>query len=93
MTLMERLAAYFRARPNTWIDGVELASVAGCYAWRSRCSDLRRPPHSMTIQNRQRHVKSGSRRFVVSEYRYLPPDPTAHHPAPDADASRSQRML
>jgi hypothetical protein len=55
-SLAGRLAQYFLARPNRWIDGMELASVAGSYAWRSRCSDLRKPPYSMVIENRQRRV-------------------------------------
>ena len=37
-TLNDVLAAFFKARPNQWIDGKELATVAGGYAWRSRCS-------------------------------------------------------
>lgn len=80
-SLTERLAAYFRARPNEWIDGLELASVAGSYAWRSRCSDLRKPKHGgMVIENRQVRVRrcividgddcpAGS--YIRSEYRYV----------------------
>ena len=67
-THVERLADYFRARPGQWIDGRELGAVAGAYAWRSRVSDCRRPPHSLTIENRQR-AQNGA---VVSEYRYVP---------------------
>lgn len=81
VTLTERLAAYFRARPGQWIDGMALAQIAGSYAWRSRIADIRRAPHSMTIENRQRRVRvldeggmvavdvSG---FTVSEYRFMP---------------------
>lgn len=67
-TMAGRVAAYFRARPSVWIDGRDLMAVAGSYGWRTRCSDIRRPPYSMTIENRQRRVGS----YVVSEYRYVP---------------------
>jgi hypothetical protein len=91
MTLIDRLAEYFRSRPFTWIDGRELGVVAGSYAWRTRCSDLRRPPYSMTIQNRQRRIPLREGPTVtISEYRYLPSDPNAPQPALDADW-RSQR--
>jgi hypothetical protein len=73
ITLTERLAAYFRHTPETWIDGLELARIAGSYAWRSRTSDLRRAPFSMDIQNRVRTVEIEPGRWVkVSEYRYVP---------------------
>jgi hypothetical protein len=68
----EHLAAYFQARPNLWIDGMELATVAGRYAWRARISDVRRPPFSLHIENRQRRVQNASGEpFIVSEYRYV----------------------
>jgi hypothetical protein len=72
--LIARLAAYLRARPGVWIDGRELAGVGGFYAFRSRLSDLRQAPHFMTIENRQRRCtdRDGCK-FVVSEYRFLPP--------------------
>ena len=41
LTFRDSLAAYFRDRPGQWVDGTVLAQIAGCYAWRSRCSDLR----------------------------------------------------
>jgi len=63
----ERLAGFFRARPNVWIDGRELGPVAGVYAWRSRVADVRRQFH-LVIENRQR-MQNGA---VVSEYRYVP---------------------
>jgi hypothetical protein len=66
----EKLAAYFHARPGEWIDGMELARVAGSYAWRSRASELRKPPFNMTIENRVRRIfRTGLR---VSEYRFVP---------------------
>jgi hypothetical protein len=63
--LVERLAALFQANPGCWIDGRELARVAGYAAWRTRISDLRRPPFSLVIENRQRRGEA----FTVSEYR------------------------
>jgi hypothetical protein len=72
VTLCDRLEAYFKARPDQWIDGMELSQVAGCYAWRSRASDLRK--RGLVIENRQRRIRTaaGSTR-VVSEYRYVAP--------------------
>lgn len=55
-TLTGKLAQFFRERPGQWIDGMTLAGVAGSYAWRSRCADLRKAPWLMTIENRQRRV-------------------------------------
>jgi hypothetical protein len=55
-----------------WIDGRELGQVAGSYAWRTRVSELRRPPFVMTIENRQRRVhRADSSHVVVSEYRFV----------------------
>lgn len=78
-TLNDKLAAFFRSHAGEWIDGMRLAGIAGSYAWRSRCSDLRK--RGMTIENRQRRVQrrivldgeecpAGS--YVVSEYRFVP---------------------
>lgn len=61
-----KVADYFKARPGVWLDGNELATVGGCYAWRSRISDCRKL--GMTVDNRQRKV--GPR--TISEYRYQP---------------------
>lgn len=66
------LAAYFANRPNVWIDGRAL-EFAGRYAWRTRVSELRKPPFSMTIENRQRRItREDGMRVTVSEYRYRP---------------------
>lgn len=70
-SLCGRLAAFFKDRAGQWIDGRELATVAGLYAWRSRVSDLRRAPYGLVIENRQR--RNG--RFCISEYRLRPSDP------------------
>lgn len=68
-----QLAALFQGRPMEWIDGMELARIAGQYAWRTRVSDLRRRPWWMTVENRERKVEVEPGRVVtVSEYRYRP---------------------
>ena len=74
VTMAGQLAALFRARPNVWLDGVrDLAPVGGIYAWRSRLTDLRRPPFTMQIRNRQRRVRAmDGRRITISEYRFEP---------------------
>lgn len=73
MSLTDILAAYLAARPLEWIDGRAIATVAGAYAWRTRISQLRRPPHAMTIENRMRTERTAEgRRYTVSEYRYVP---------------------
>jgi hypothetical protein len=72
-SLAARLAQFFRARPHTWHDGRALGPIAGGYAWRTRVSDLRRPPFGMRIDNRQRRIIGGDgSTVVVSEYRYVP---------------------
>jgi hypothetical protein len=77
VSLAERLAAFFREHPRKWIDGRKLASIAGGYAWRTRVSDLRRPPYSMTLENRLRHIKTtDDGRLTVSEYRCVPAELT-----------------
>jgi hypothetical protein len=67
-TFRDAVAAYFHARPHHWIDGMEIASVGGCYAFRTRISEVRRDL-GMTITNRQRKRPDGS---TLSEYRYEP---------------------
>lgn len=67
-SLADRLAAFFRERPNQWVDGRELARVAGSYAWRTRISDIRRRPHLLTIKNRQRRIKTADGTVIVSKY-------------------------
>lgn len=67
------LAALFHRRPWEWINGLELARVGGAYAWRTRVSDLRKPPYAMRIENRIRRVRfddGTSQR--VSEYLFQP---------------------
>lgn len=75
MSLTLDLAAYLKARPHQWIDGRELAGIAGAYAWRTRLSDCR--ALGMTIANRQeRRVSATGKRFTVSFYQYQPPAAT-----------------
>ena len=70
-SLVGRLAQFFRAHPNQWIDGRTLGTIAGGYAWRTRVSDLRRAPFFFSIENRQRRFEAAPGRFItVSEYRY-----------------------
>lgn len=73
MSLNDRLERFFREHPNTWIDGKDLAAVAGTYAWRSRVSNVRQRllARGRTIENRQRRVKlrGSSRWYTISEYR------------------------
>ncbi len=75
MSLVEKLADYFTARPGVWIQAREL-EFAGRQAWRTRTSDLRKPPFNMVIENRIRHWHDPLRirpSFTISEYRYVPP--------------------
>ena len=67
-TFRDRVASLLRSRANQWIDGRELATVGGAYAWRSRVSDCRQDL-GMVIENRQRRVNG----VVISEYRFVPP--------------------
>ena len=69
-SLCDRLAAHLKARAGQWIDGRELATVAGAYGWRTRVSELRRAPYNLTIENRLR--REG--RYTISEYRLCLPE-------------------
>ncbi len=60
-----RLADYFEANRGRWIDGRELATIAGAYAWRTRLSECRRAPYLLTVENRIRFVG----KVKISEYR------------------------
>ena len=62
---------FFRENPNTWVDGRDLAGIAGTYAWRSRIADIR--PRFTALENRQRRFRAGTRQYVVSEYRAVLP--------------------
>ena len=67
MTYLQRVADHFQAHANVWIDGMALAQIGGCYAYRTRISDCR-TVLGMRIENRQRKVG----RRTVSEYCYRP---------------------
>jgi hypothetical protein len=54
-SLTDKLQACFLARPNTWIDGRELATIAGSYGWRTRVSNLRK--RGFVVENRQRTLR------------------------------------
>ncbi len=78
-SLTSRLAAYFRARSGIWVDARQLAAVAGWAGWRTRVSELRRPPHLMTIVNRVRHVRRhDGGQYTISEYRLIERSEHAH---------------
>ena len=51
------LAVLFQNHPGEWIPHRELARVGGFCAWRTRVSELRRPPYSMDIENRIRRFE------------------------------------
>lgn len=72
----DRLAEYFKSKPNVWIGIAILEDLGGRYAWRTRVSDCR-TELGMDIENRQRRVTlHGNRTYMVSEYRYVPRTPT-----------------
>jgi len=62
------VAELFMSQPNTWISGMAIAAIGGCFAWRTRISDARREYH-LNIRNRCRRVKrrDGSI-YIESEY-------------------------
>lgn len=66
-SLVAATAAFFKDRPNTWIDSAEFMLFAGMCGWRSRISDCR-TKLGMTIKNRQRKVRGR----IVSEYQFIP---------------------
>ena len=68
MTLRDAVAAHFKAHPNEWIDGLELARIGGAYAWRTRTAECRTQLR-MNIQNEQRKVG----KITVSLYRFVLP--------------------
>ncbi len=73
MSLCQQLAAYFEARPNRWIDARHLLPIAGYAAWRTRLSQLRRPPYNMTIENTWSDVENqDGTKYRHSMYRYVP---------------------
>ena len=72
--LTERLARFFRERPNQWVDARSLFAHGGSMGWRSRLSDCRQR-YGMTIRNRQRRQRvehPTPHSITISEYRYEP---------------------
>lgn len=66
-TFTQRVAEYFRAHPNQWIDAGVLQEIGGRFASRTRISDCR-TELGMQIENRTRRLADRT----VSEYRFLP---------------------
>ena len=72
MTLVEKVAEYFKAHPGEWIDGKVIATVGGGYAWRTRLSESR-IRYGLKIENRVRRIEGADgESYCVSEYRYTP---------------------
>ena len=67
-TRCQKLASYFQARPNEWISALQLMSVGGVLAFRTRISNIRKPPYSMDIENRIERRGRAKHSF----YRYVP---------------------
>lgn len=68
----DKVADLFKSKPNTWIDGLDIAEIGGAYASRTRISECRRQL-GMQIVNRVRR-KPGSG-VKVSEYKFVPSEP------------------
>jgi hypothetical protein len=68
LSFRDRVAAYFRARPNVWIDGDAFRNVGGKYAYRTRISECR-TTLQMEIDHRLRRIGS----VVISEYMFIQP--------------------
>jgi hypothetical protein len=71
MTLNDRLERFFREHPGVWLDGKDIAGIAGAYAWRSRVSDVRQGFREQggDILNRQKRIRiSQDNYYVRSEY-------------------------
>jgi hypothetical protein len=69
---LTKLAVFFKNKPNQFVNGLDLAPIAGSYAWRSRVAELR-TKMGMDIENRQRIVDG----FTISEYQFHSPSRSA----------------
>jgi len=69
LSYRDAVAHYFKAHPDVWIDGLELARIGGAYAWRTRVSECR--DLGMVIENDVRQMPNTRRK--VSLYRFVPP--------------------
>ena len=72
VSLTAKLARYFAARPNQWINAKELLHIAGFAAWRTRLSELRRPPYNMVIENSVERIDCDGDMLTLTRYRYVP---------------------
>jgi hypothetical protein len=72
----QRVLDFLTARPNVYVSAVELESVGGRQAWRTRISEARHILESRgegTIKNRQRRMtRADGTCWVLSEYAFLP---------------------
>jgi hypothetical protein len=70
VSLRDRLAVYLKQHEGAWIDGRELGTIAGAYAWRSRIAECR-TVLGMDIANRCRLVRrADGSAYKLSEYMY-----------------------
>lgn len=72
MSLTDKLAAYFKQRPNEAISAPELAAHFGYGGWRSRVVDAR-CKYGMDIRNEQ--IRRDGK--IYSFYRYVPDAPVS----------------
>ena len=64
MSKVEAVAQLFRSKPGEWVPAPDLVRVGGMLGWRTRISDLRKPPYSMQIENRtEAHPQYGKLSF------------------------------
>lgn len=92
-TFTDRLQAFFAARPNQLIDGLELARQGSAYAWRTRVSDLRK--RGMQIENEIEYVRDAEGKVIrkISRYRYVPDLPEPVRELYDANAPREGSLF
>lgn len=90
MTRAERLADYFQRRPGQWLSAFDLADVGGLLSFRTRVSELRRPPFNLDVENRvRRGQRADGTPYSISEYRLkVRGDPPARE-VPTIDAPTS----
>ena len=50
MTNLQRTARFFRQHRRRYISAFVLMRIAGMLGWRTRLSDLRKPPYSMNVE-------------------------------------------
>ena len=88
---LDRVEAYFKARPLQWIHAREFETVGGRQAWRSRIAECR-TQRGMDIENRQerRTVEDGS--MVTDSFYCYTPRP-ADPIGPDAATTRERTLF